>query len=265
MNHLIQALWYLGYPDQASQMDERGPGPSRNPDLKHPAREPLLALHRAWEDMQENAMRRLGRAPEEIWWGNAQPMALITLGWTHAHTGREAEGIAEMQRGLAGWQADGNQVCLSEFLTMLGEGYALAGRFDEGLACLEDALAHVARTGERYHEAEIYRIKGQVLPRRGANPEDVENSYRQAIAVAQGQQARSWELRATASLARLLEQQGRRDEAREMLSTIYVWFTEGFDTPDLQEAKALLDALDKADERPQHRGRRVPRSALSRS
>ncbi len=243
MDHLIPALWYLGYPDQASQMDERGPGASRNPDLAHPARGYLLGFRRAWEDLREHANSQLGRAPEESWWGGEAPWALMILGWAHAHTGHAAQGIAEMQRGLAGWHASGNKVCLSQLLTMLGEGYALAGRFDEGLACLEDALAHVARTGERYYEAQVHHVKGQVLLQRGANPEEVETCHRQAIEVARQQEARSWELRATTSLARLLQQQGRVAEAREMLATIYNWFTEGFDTPDLQEAKALLEEL----------------------
>ena len=99
------------------------------------------------------------------------------------------------------------------------------------------------RTGERWSEAELHRLKGELLLQRGDDPEEVETCYRQAIAVAQRQEAKSWELRATTSLARLLRDQGRAAEARDILSPIYHWFTEGFDTPDLQDAKALLDEL----------------------
>ncbi|MBN1402550.1 MAG: hypothetical protein JXA74_17045, partial [Anaerolineae bacterium] len=118
-----------------------------------------------------------------------------------------------------------------------------AGRAEEGLALLDEALEQVERTGERWEEAELRRLQGELLRQRGDDPEAVEECYRQAIAVAQRQEARSWELRATTSLARLLRDQGRAAEAREALAAIYGWFTEGFDTPDLVEARALLAEL----------------------
>ena len=125
----------------------------------------------------------------------------------------------------------------------LAEALARAGHTEEGQALLDEALAQVQRTGERWNEAELHRLKGELLLQRGDDPEEVESCFRRAIEVAQRQEARSWELRATTSLARLLRDQGRVDDAREMLSAIYAWFTEGFDTPDLVEAKALLDEL----------------------
>jgi predicted ATPase len=108
---------------------------------------------------------------------------------------------------------------------------------------LDDALQIVERTGERWLEAELYRHKGQLLLRLGHSGA-AEELYRKALSIAEEQEAKLWELRAAASLARLRRDQGRRAEARELLAPIYDWFIEGFDTPDLKEAKALLEALD---------------------
>ena len=99
------------------------------------------------------------------------------------------------------------------------------------------------RTRVRFGEPELHRLKGELLLQRGGDPEEVEACFRRSVVVAQGQEAKSWELRTTTSLARLLQQQGRREEARRELAAIDGWFSEGFDTPDLQEAKALLDSL----------------------
>jgi predicted ATPase len=127
------------------------------------------------------------------------------------------------------------------------------GAADEGLRVLAEALAAVQETGERMWEAELHRLKGElVLQTRRQSPEpegglahtaEVEVCFHQALAVARQQQARALELRAAMSLARLWQQQGKRAEAHQLLAEIYSWFTEGFDTADLQEAKALLDAL----------------------
>jgi predicted ATPase len=125
----------------------------------------------------------------------------------------------------------------------MAEAYGRGRRYDEGLAMLEEALALVDQSEERYGEAEIHRLKGELLLRRASPPEEAEACFRQALDVARRQQAKSLELRAAMSLARLWQQQGRRTEARELLAPVYSWFTEGFDTADLQEAQALLDAL----------------------
>ena len=124
------------------------------------------------------------------------------------------------------------------------------GRIDEGLDLLAEALDFVEKTGERYYEAEVRRLRGELLLLQGDFPSssrgdevEAEADYRTAIEVARRQSAKSLELRATVSLSRLLQRQGKREEAREMLAEIYGWFTEGFDTRDLREAKALLDEL----------------------
>jgi predicted ATPase len=131
----------------------------------------------------------------------------------------------------------------------LAEGYGKTGRVEDGLRLLAEGLAVIEATGECRQEAELYRLKGELLLQSrvqhrtsGVQP-DAEACFRQALAIAQQQQAKSWELRATTSLARLWQQQGKRTEAHELLAPVYGWFTEGFDTADLQEAKALLDAL----------------------
>jgi len=118
----------------------------------------------------------------------------------------------------------------------------MAGQIEEGLTLLEEAFQIVERTGERWLEAELYRHKGQLLMRQG-HPAAAEELYRKALRIARDQEARLWELRAATSLARLWREQGRRAEAHELLAPVYGWFTEGFDTADLKEAKALLEEL----------------------
>ena len=127
---------------------------------------------------------------------------------------------------------------------MLAQGYQRLGRSDEALVIFDQALAHVERSGEMVDTAEMLRLKGELLlVRDGLPAHEAERCFRAAIELARVQQARWWELRATVSLARLLAKQDKRDEARTTLADIYGWFTEGFDTADLIDAKALLDEL----------------------
>ena len=129
-------------------------------------------------------------------------------------------------------------------LALLAEAYGQAGQPDAGLTCLAEAVTRVAATEERWWEAEVYRLQGVLLLQR--SPSDVDQAeacFQQALDVARRQQAKALELRAALSLSRLWQQQGRRAEAHACLAPIYGWFTEGFDTADLQEAKALLEAL----------------------
>jgi predicted ATPase len=149
-----------------------------------------------------------------------------------------------MYQGLAAEQAMGSRIARSDFLALLGEAHGQSGQAETGLRLLAEALAHVDHTGERNCEAEVYRIKGEILLQQAVpDAPQAEECFQQALAVARRQQARSWELRAAMSLSRLWQQQGKRTEARELLAPIYAWFTEGFDTLDLQEARALLDEL----------------------
>ena len=131
---------------------------------------------------------------------------------------------------------------IPHLIALLATAYEIAGQTEEALPLLDDALQLVERTGERWFAAELNRHKGQLLLRQG-NTEAAEELYRRALSIAEEQEAKLWELRAAASLARLRRDHGRHAEARDLLAPIYGWFTEGFDTPDLKQAKALLDEL----------------------
>jgi predicted ATPase len=158
--------------------------------------------------------------------------------------GQGAEGIAQMRQGLAAWRAMGAEMLRPLCLALLAEGYAEVGQIEAGLTALAEALAAVHNTGERWWEAELHRLKGELLLRHDIpNEHQAAARFQQALAVARRQEAKSLELRAAVSLSRLWQQQGKRTEAYELLAPVYGWFTEGFDTADLQEAKALLEAL----------------------
>jgi predicted ATPase len=171
-------------------------------------------------------------------------MIPVLQGWSLCLQGQEAEGIARMRAGFADALATGAKTMRPMFCALLAEGYGQVGRLDEAWRMLSDALDAVEESGQRYYEAETYRFKGklhlwQAIP-------DVEQagiSFQRALEIARRQQAKSWELRAATSLARLWRDQGKRAEAYELLAPVYDWFTEGFDTQDLKDAKALLDEL----------------------
>jgi predicted ATPase len=149
-----------------------------------------------------------------------------------------------MRQGLAAIRAMGQKLSLPAYLARLAEACGNSGQAEEGLRLLVEALGHVDHTGERYYEAEVYRLKGELLLRQAVpDAPQAEACFQRALVVARRQQAKSWELRVALSLSRLWQQQGKRAEARQILAEVYGWFTEGFDTPDLQEAKVLLDEL----------------------
>jgi predicted ATPase len=169
----------------------------------------------------------------------------ICLGWVKVRNGDVAEGISLLRSGSAAYRATGAQGWLPNYLVLLARACEIAGQFEEGLTLLDDALEIVERTGERWFVAELNRHKGQLLLRQG-NADAAEELYRKALSIAEEQEAKLWELRAAASLARLLRDQGRQAEAGDLLTPVCRWFTEGFDTPDLKEAKALLEALNRS-------------------
>ena len=170
--------------------------------------------------------------------------ARVARGWALAHLRQAEQGIAQIREGLAMASTTGVQMWRPYNLAQLAEACGKEGRIDEGLEVIAEALNLVQEKGERWWEAEILRLRGELLLKR--NPSglaEAQNSFERAIEIARKQGAKSLELRATMSLARLLRDTGRCDEARAMLDDIYNWFIEGYDTADLIDAKALLDEL----------------------
>ena len=152
--------------------------------------------------------------------------------------------MAQLHQGLAAWRATGAAVFQPYGLALLAEAYAQAGRCEEGLTLLAEALALTNDREERRWEAELYRLKGELLlVHAAAHHAEAATCFQQALDVARHQQATSWELRAATSLARLWRDQGKRVEAHDLLAPVYGWFTEGFDTADLKDGKALLAEL----------------------
>jgi len=165
-------------------------------------------------------------------------------GWAWAEQGQIEEGIEQIRQGLAAYQATGAEVAVPYFLARLAEAYGKVGQVGEGLALLDEALTVVDKTGERWWEAELHRLKGELLLWQAVPDEhQAEACFQQALSVARRQEAKALELRAAMSLSRLWQQQAKCKEAHDLLAPIYGWFTEGFDTADLQEAKALLKEL----------------------
>jgi predicted ATPase len=166
----------------------------------------------------------------------------IYRGWVKVKNGDVAEGMSILRSGSAAYRATGAEAWVPHYTALLARACEIAGQVEDAVILLDNALQIVERTGERWLEAELHRHKGELLLRQGRT-DAAEELYRKALNIAFEQRAKLWELRAAASLARLWRDQGRRAEARDLLAPVYGWFTEGFDTPDLKEAKALLDGL----------------------
>ncbi|NOT55295.1 MAG: hypothetical protein HOP18_11865 [Deltaproteobacteria bacterium] len=260
-------LWLMGYVDQALQKVREALTLAQQ--RAHPfsvtyALSFAVECHRLRREAhatQERAEAVLALATEQSFplWAAA---ATIYRGWALAEQGQSEEGITQIRAGLSSWRATGAEVGLPSWLGQLAEAYGVAGQIEAGSTTLNEALAIVQQTEERWWEGELYRLKGELTLQqenqkaKGKNqklkiPEpkfqilnpQAEAYFLKAIEVARKQQAKSLELRATVSLARLWQQQGKRPEAHDLLSEIYNWFTEGFDTKDLQEAKTLLNEL----------------------
>jgi len=168
-------------------------------------------------------------------------MGRMIQGWALAEQGQREAGTLQIRQGLAAWQATGAKLGLPAFLAPLVEQHLRLGQTEEGLSAVAEGLEAVERHGEHWWEPELHRLQGKLLLLQGDEGE-AEASFHQAIELARQQQAKSLELRAAMSLSRLWLKQGKREEARQLLAEVYAWFTEGFDTPDLKEAKALLEA-----------------------
>ncbi len=255
LSHAAWALWFLGAVDLSLARSQQALALAQQ--LGQPFN---LANGRYWA-AQLHQFRRdrcrtcalaeavMALSEEE---GFAQQVAqgLFLRGWALAEQGQVATGWSQMCNGFAAWEATGAEVLRPYYLTLLAEVAAHAGEITEGLRLLDEALKAVEKSGERSWQAEVHRLRGELLWRQAtqravplAATEEAEACLHQAIATARHQSAKSLELRAAMSLSRLWQQQGKRAEAYELLAPIYGWFTEGFDTADLQDAKALLEEL----------------------
>jgi predicted ATPase len=242
-------LWHLGYPDQALTSAKQAVAIAES--VSHSvslagALSWAAALHQLRGEVErarEVAETDLALTTEEVI-RFFHSHAVILRGWALAEQGQCEDGIAQMREGLAAYRALGAGLEQSHWLALLAEAYRDSGQPAEGLRLIAEALDHVAQTGVLYYEAELHRMDGQLrLCLDAADEERAEMSFHRAIEIARQQHAKSWELRATTSLARLWGGQGRRRQWRDLLAPIYSWFTEGFNTADLKEAKALLDEL----------------------
>jgi predicted ATPase len=245
---LTYSLWHLGYPDQAlARMDaalERAKETTHSGDLG------AALISSAWVRLLRRDTRTAGEFAETALQFNAErgygfhvAMSDILLGSALVAEEQDESGLTKVRDGTAASGATGAGIFQPWYLALLAAAHAQLGDPKAGLAALAEAETRMGQSGERWPEAEIHRLKGELtLSIEGAGAE-AERCFLRSIDVAREQQARSPELRAATSLARLWRDQGKRAQAHDLLAPIYGWFTEGFDTADLKDAKALLDEL----------------------
>jgi predicted ATPase/class 3 adenylate cyclase/energy-coupling factor transporter ATP-binding protein EcfA2 len=246
---LSVALWHRGYPDQSARAADRALAYSRQLGHAHTLAHALpfagkaAVLARDVATVHAHGDDCVALASEHgfaLW----AAVGRILRGWADAQKGEAMTGIACIRDSLVAIEATGTRIFAPFYLTLLAEALALAEKIEEGLATLDEALATAAVSGERGWHAEIHRLRGDLTGRLPyPDPAKAEESFRTALAIAREQGTRGYELRAATSLARLWREQGRRGDARDLLAPVYGWFTEGFDTADLKEAKRLLDEL----------------------
>jgi class 3 adenylate cyclase/predicted ATPase len=270
--YVAATLWCLGYPDQAAERLREGLHLGEQCShafsqafalffaamLHQYRREDSAAQRQADADMALSS-----REGFVLWLA----MATIVRGWARAEQGQREEGLAQMRQGLAAFQATGAGIAHTYILSLLAEGCGRTGRSEEGLLVLKDAVTVRDKTGERIFEAELYRLEGELTLQReievgkrethlSGSPsvsapafhaseavQQAQAHFLEAIRIAREQGAKSFELRATMGLCRMWRKQGRTQEARRALAEVYAWFTEGFDTADLQDARRLLEEL----------------------
>jgi class 3 adenylate cyclase/predicted ATPase len=246
---LGRVLWHLGYPDQALRSAEQAVAIAES--VSHPVSlAGALSWAAALHQLRGNAERAREVAETDLALTTEEAIrffrshAIILRGWALVGQGQCEEGIAQLREGLTAYRDLGAELECSHWLALLAESYCGTGQPVEGLRLIAEALDHIAETGVVYYEAELHRLDGELRLRLDSRDEQrAQASFCQALEIARQQQAKSWELRAATSLARLWTEQGRHTEARELLAPVYGWFTEGFNTADLKDAKALLDEL----------------------
>jgi predicted ATPase len=245
------SLWFLGYPDQALRSAARGLALAE--EVPHPftlagAQILVAMVYQCRGDVdggQPLTERSLATAQEHgfpTWIGPA----LAGLGWVRVERGAQSEGLAEIREGISQFRKTGQQLFCPYLLALLADASLTAGDCAGGLSAVEEALTMVEKNLDRFYEAELRRLKGELLLAQAApEPGSAEACFRRALDLSREQGAKSLELRAATSLARLWRTQGKGDESRTLVDEIYGWFTEGFETEDLKQAKALLDELSR--------------------
>jgi predicted ATPase/class 3 adenylate cyclase len=247
--HAAVTLWFLGYPEQA--LAHIHDALMLAHELSHPFSLALAQWSATWvSQLRRDVPAVYEQAEATVALSTKQGFPLygalgtIMRGWALAMQDQNEAGMTQARQGLAAYRTTGAVQAVPFLCTILAEVCAPLGHIEDGLQALAEAHALVEQHGERWWEAEVHRLRGVLLLRQSLpQQEEAEACFQQALTVACRQQAKSLELRAAMSLARLWQQQGKRTEARELLAPIYGWFTEGFDTADLQEAKALLGQL----------------------
>jgi predicted ATPase len=243
------ALWLLGYPEAAladtdnALKTARGMGQAAAL-LFALGHVPFTHMHCGNYAAANAQVAELIAVAEEkgaLFW---KAFGMLHQGGLFALTGKATDAVHMITAGLAIWQSTGTIMWIPLYLSTLTRAYAELGQFAEAWRCVRQALTAVETTKERWYEADVHRTAGEIALMSPAPDETkAEAFFERALSVARAQQAKSWELRAATSLARLWRDQGKRDPARDLLAPVYGWFTEGFDSLDLKEAKALLDAL----------------------
>jgi tetratricopeptide (TPR) repeat protein len=246
---LAWSLWHAGYPDQSRSCIEEGLG-FIDKQMNITGIEYLLssaAIVYQCCGQGRLALEHIERAltiATEQGFQFRRAWNLILMGWIVGEQGQIPDGIEIMSHGLDDYRTTGAQVSTPWFLALFSEMHGRAEQVDHGLVLMAQAIAMMSETGQRFYHAELHRLRGGLLLIQSSdNDNEAEVCFHQAIDIAQNQQAKSLELRAATSLARLWQAQGKRQAAYEVLAPVYGWYTEGFDTADLKDAKALLDAL----------------------
>jgi len=241
------ALWFMGYPDQALQWSQRAITLAR--DLAHLptlvfalAHAGVLHYHRrepgVTARLAEEALALSMDHGLDFW----KAFAGIVWGWSQVHQGRGFEIVEQMRRGLAAYRVTAGDLESPLWLAMIADAYRTVGAPDDALSAVREALKLVNTMDIRFEEAELHRLRGEVLLAKGDDPAEAESAFRRALEVAAAQEARALELRAAASLVRLCRAGGKPEElARRRLAEVYEWFTEGLETADLREAHGLLE------------------------
>jgi predicted ATPase len=242
------ASWLLGYPDKALKLGREALDLAR--EMNHPNTLGIslnvmgLVCHKR-RDVQlvkeyAESVLQLSTEAGLVYW---QAWEVFLQGCIETEQGKAEQGVSRIQQSVSAMESKGYYFHHSMMLASLAEAYLKSGHLEEGLAVVKEALSFVEKSNERYHEAELYRLEGHLRLLGGESETEAETSFHRAIEIARRQSAKSWELRAMTSLAHLWQKQGKKAEARTRLAEIYDWFTEGFDTQDLKDAKTLLEEL----------------------